>query len=127
MQSNSVHFRSCPALAIGLMLTTPSFAQEANPSVSFSVISMLVPLVLVLAAMVGALILVRRRFGIASGDGPMRVRQVLAVGPRERVVMIDIDRHTVILGVTSANVSQIAVLDRISSNITAVADEQRKS
>ena len=126
MRSHFSHSRLYLQLTVGLMLSMPALAQEADPSVRVSVISMLVPLVLVLAAMVGALVLVRRRFGIASGDGPMRVRQILAVGPRERVVMIDIDQHTVILGVTSVNVSQIAVLDRVSTTITTAADQQRK-
>lgn len=73
---------------------------------------MIVPLVLVVGSMILALVFVRRRFGIVSGDGPMRVRQILAVGPRERVVLLDVDDHTVIVGVTSAQVSRIALIAR---------------
>jgi flagellar protein FliO/FliZ len=87
-------------------------AQEAEVSLRSTVASMIVPLVLVIGAMILALVLVRRRFGIVSADGPMRVRQILAVGPRERVVLLDVEDHTVIVGVTSTQVSRIALIAR---------------
>ena len=104
-------FHAHVSLALFTMSTLVQ-AQETDVSLRSTVVSMIVPLVLVVGAMILALVLVRRRFGLVSHDGPMRVRQILAVGPRERVVMLDLDDHTVILGVTSAHVSQIAVLAR---------------
>ncbi len=95
-----------------LVMSTLAHAQEAEVSLGSTVASMIVPLVLVVGTMILALVLVRRRFGLVSHDGPMRVRQILAVGPRERVVLLDLEEHTVIVGVTSAHVSQIAVLAR---------------
>lgn len=87
-------------------------AQDTGTSLRSTLVSMIVPLVLVVGSMILALVFVRRRFGIVSSDGPMRVRQILAVGPRERVVLLEVGEHTVILGVTSANVSHIALIAR---------------
>lgn len=87
-------------------------AQDGSTSLRSTLVSMIVPLVLVVGSMIVALVFVRRRFGIVSADGPMRVRQILAVGPRERVVLLEVGEHTVILGVTSANVSHIALIAR---------------
>ncbi len=95
-----------------LACATLAHAQDGEVSLRSTVASMIVPLVLVIGAMILALVLVRRRFGIVSGDGPMRVRQILAVGPRERVVLLDVDDHTVIVGVTPSQVSRIALIAR---------------
>ena len=96
------------------LLASPlvAHAQDAGTSLRSTLVSMIVPLVLVVGSMILALVFVRRRFGIVSADGPMRVRQILAVGPRERVVLLDVDGHSVILGVTSAQVSHIALIAR---------------
>lgn len=96
------------------LLASPllAHAQDSSTSLRSTLVSMIVPLVLVVGSMILALVFVRRRFGIVSADGPMRVRQILAVGPRERVVLLEVGEHTVILGVTSANVSHIALIAR---------------
>ncbi|WP_440222703.1 FliO/MopB family protein [Dokdonella sp. MW10] len=80
-----------------------------------TLLSMVVPLVLVVGTMILALVIVRRRYGLVSSDGPLRVKQILAVGPRERVVLLEGDSHTIVIGVTSAQVSRIAVLARDGS------------
>lgn len=85
-----------------------------------TLLSMIIPLVLVVGAMILALVVVRRRYGLVSNDGPLRVKQILAVGPRERVVLLEGDTHTIVIGVTSAQVSRIAVLPR---GVTRVQDE----
>jgi flagellar biogenesis protein FliO len=87
-------------------------AQDTGISLRSTLVSMIVPLVLVVGSMILALVFVRRRFGIVSADGPMRVRQILAVGPRERVVLLDVEGDSVIIGVTSAQVSRIALIAR---------------
>lgn len=92
----------------------PAFADEPALSVQATLVSMIVPLVLVVGAMLLALVIVRRRLRLGSNDGPMKVRQILAVGPRERLVMIDIDEHTVIVGVSGTQVSQVALLPRVA-------------
>ena len=96
------------------LLASPLLARAQDPGTSLrsTVVSMIMPLVLVVGSMILALVFVRRRFGIVSGDGPMRVRQILAVGPRERIVLLDVDGDSVIVGVTSAQVSRIALIAR---------------
>jgi flagellar protein FliO/FliZ len=111
-----------------LLGATPALASEAMPSAQSTLIAMLVPLVLVTVAMVLALVLVRRRFRLNSNDGPMKVRQILAVGPRERVVMIDVDQHTLVIGVSATQVSQLALLSKVQSDANdSIQDEQAKS
>ena len=104
-------FYVCVSFAL---LASPLLARAQDPGTSLrsTVVSMIVPLVLVVGSMILALVFVRRRFGIVSGDGPMRVRQILAVGPRERIVLLDVDGDSVIVGVTSAQVSRIALIAR---------------
>ncbi|HEY6544083.1 MAG TPA: flagellar biosynthetic protein FliO [Dokdonella sp.] len=86
--------------------------QEPAASLRSTMLSMIVPLVLVVGSMIVALVFVRRRFGIVSGDGPMRIRQILAVGPRERIVLLDVDGDSVIVGVTTTQVTRIALIAR---------------
>lgn len=64
-----------------------------------------VPVLAVIFAMLALWWLVRR-YAVARGSsGPMRVTQALAVGPRERVVLVEAgDRHLVV-GVTPAAVT----------------------
>jgi len=97
------------------LLASPLLAhaqQDPAASLRSTVVSMIVPLVLVVGSMILALVFVRRRFGIVSGDGPMRIRQILAVGPRERIVLLDVDGDSVIVGVTTAQVTRIALIAR---------------
>jgi len=91
-----------------LAFSGTAFAEEQARSATSTLLSMLIPLVIVLGAMILALVLVRRRFGIVSNDGPMRVKQILAVGPRERMVLVDMGSHTMVVGVTSSRISRIA-------------------
>ncbi|HNR90886.1 MAG TPA: flagellar biosynthetic protein FliO [Dokdonella sp.] len=87
-----------------------AFAEEV-PSVGGTLLSMLVPLVLVVAAMFGALVLVRRRYGLTSSDGPMRIRQILAVGPRERLLIVEAEGRRLVVGVTATTITRVAELD----------------
>lgn len=97
-----------------ILIAPTAFAQETAPSVQATLATMIVPLVLVIGAMILALIIVRRRFRLSSHDGPMKVRQILAVGPRERLVLLDVDNHSIIVGVSGTHVSQVALLPRIA-------------
>ena len=54
-----------------------------------------------------------RRFAVArGGSGPMRVTQALAVGPRERVVLMDAGDKHLVLGVTPAAVTLLTQWDK---------------
>jgi len=61
-------------------------------------------------ATLAAFYLLRRRFGLATREGPLRVAQVIAVGPRERIVLLDLDDRQLLVGVTSAQITRLATL-----------------
>lgn len=64
-----------------------------------------VPVLAVVFAMLALWWLVRR-YAVARGSsGPMRVSQALAVGPRERVVLVDAGDKHLVVGVTPAAVT----------------------
>ncbi len=115
------------AFVVCALVSASSYAQNAEPtqvpSMQSTLLSMIVPLVLVVGAMILALVVVRRRYGLVSNDGPLRVKQILAVGPRERVVLLEGSAHTIVIGVTSAQVSRIAVLPREGSRAQDERDE----
>ena len=56
--------------------------------------------------------LLKRRFNVSGASGPLRIRSVLAVGPRERIVLIDAENQSLIVGVTSNRISTLASWQR---------------
>lgn len=119
MQSRNDAYRKLHAAITVTLFCFPmkAFAQAeaavapVDVSVGGALVSMLVPLVLVVGAMLGALVLVRRRYGLTSSDGPMRIRQILSVGPRERVMLIEAEGQRLVIGVTGTTITRIATLD----------------
>jgi flagellar protein FliO/FliZ len=89
---------------------------QTDASVGGALVSMLVPLVLVVGAMLGALVLVRRRYGLTSSDGPLRIRQILSVGPRERLMLVEADGQRLVIGVTGTTITRIATLNAHSDS-----------
>lgn len=51
-------------------------------------IAIVLPLVFIIAGLLLVLRLLRRRYGLAGRDTPLTVLQILPVGPRERVVLV---------------------------------------
>ena len=127
MQSRKHVYRNLH-VAVTVMIagvSTESFAQSPDVSVGGTLLSMLVPLVLVVAAMLGALVLVRRRYGLTSSDGPMRIRQILAVGPRERLLLVEAEGRRLVVGVTGTTVNCVAILN--DSVVAAGGVDPKKS
>jgi len=83
---------------------------DASPSLSAELVSLILPLLLVVGTLLAAFHLLRRRFGLATREGPLRVAQVIAVGPRERIVLLDLDDRQLLVGVTSAQITRLATL-----------------
>lgn len=77
-----------------------------------SFLSMLIALAVVLAIAWGALRLMRTRMqprgGGARGDETLRFVRALAVGAKERVVIVEHGRERWMLGVTAGGISTIA-------------------
>lgn len=89
--------------------TTFAFAQGDAPPASF--LSLLLPLLVVLGALLAALVWLNRSRGLYRNDGPLKIVQVLPVSPRERVVVLDSGARLMVVGVASGRVSLLSMLD----------------
>ncbi|WP_266167813.1 flagellar biosynthetic protein FliO [Dyella subtropica] len=99
-----------------VLLPWPSiaFATEASDGGSV-MLSLLVPLIAVTAAMVAMFWWLRRGKAL-SGSGPLKVVQAVAVGARERVVVLDAQGRRLVLGVTPNKIELIAELHASDSS-----------
>jgi flagellar biosynthetic protein FliO len=100
------------AASVGL-LCRPVFAVEATASESSvaTLAALIVPLFAVVVALVALWWILRRHGGRMGASGPARIVQVLGVGPRERVLVIDCDSRRLLLGVTQSTISLLTELD----------------
>src|SRR5882724_3700301 len=68
-----------------------------------------VSLVLVLGAAAAAAVFLRRWKGsIGRSAGPMQLRHVIALGPRERLALVKVGSRFLVVGVTAAGISAVA-------------------
>lgn len=100
-----------------LLLLAPSSAAWAEtaglPDAGGSILQMLFGLGLVLAMLFGTLWLLKRlSLPRGPGSGLMRVVAGIPVGPRERVVLLEIGSSWLVLGVAQGQVSTLAEVPR---------------
>ena len=70
-----------------------------------------VSLVLVLSAAAAAAVFLRRWKGsIGRSTGPMQLRHVIALGPRERLALVKVGSRFLVVGVTAAGISAVHAL-----------------
>lgn len=88
---------------------TISTTQASNGGMWFA---LLVPLIAVTAGLLALLWWLRRGRTLGGGGnrGPMKIVQALAVGARERVVVLDAQGRRLVIGVTAQRVELIAEL-----------------
>jgi flagellar biogenesis protein FliO len=68
-----------------------------------------VSLVLVLGAAAAAGVFLRRwRGSIGRREGPLQLRHVIALGPRERLALVKVGSRYLVVGVTTAGISAVA-------------------
>lgn len=84
-------------------------APEGGGSSLSPLLGLLVPLIAVTAALLAMLWWLRRGRAL-SGNGPMKVVQAVAVGARERVVVLDAQGRRFMLGVTPSKIELLAEL-----------------
>ena len=108
-----------PALycAFSLSLLSPSFcfAAEALPGTpSFGgLFQVFIALVIVLAAIIGSAWLMRRFGPTQMGPGgAMRVIGGVMIGPRERLVLVEVNDTWLIIGVAPGHVAQVHSMPR---------------
>lgn len=96
-------------LLIGAMASTPVWAQ--GPTLSGSIVSMLLSLIVVIAIIVlCAGLLKKTNLAMGKSKG-MSVVSILPIGTREKLVVVEVADKQLLLGVTSQNVSLIKELD----------------
>ncbi|WP_374260991.1 flagellar biosynthetic protein FliO [Zoogloea sp.] len=102
-------------LAASLMLpVAPAFAAEAPPDLTSSALQMFLGLGLVIGLLVVSLhVLKRLGAGKGGGAGLIKLRGAASVGPRERVVLVEVADKVLVLGVAPGRVTPLHTLDAI--------------
>ena len=106
--------RRATLLAALSMPWTALAAEAVSPPGTLStVLQVLLGLGIVMAAIGGAAWLARRYVpGAGHGHGPVKVVGAVMVGPKERVVVIEVEGEWVVLGVTATQVNALHTLAR---------------
>lgn len=94
-----------------LMWAACATAAPAEPMPGASLMEVVLPMLAVVFALAALWWAVRRQGGRSASAGPARIVQVMAVGPRERVLIVDHDTQRFLLGVTPTAINLLARLD----------------
>lgn len=94
-----------------LVWTAAAVAEPAAPAPESSLLGLVLPLLTVAFALVALWWVMRRQGGRSAAAGPARIVQVMAVGPRERILIVDHDTQRLMLGVTPTAISLLAHLE----------------
>jgi flagellar protein FliO/FliZ len=101
--------------ALALAASGPGFAAEGTTAAASPLTGlgqMLAGLAAVLAALAAFVWLLKRLSTAGSGNGLMRVLGATAVGPRERVVLLEAGGKIILLGITPNSVRALHVFER---------------
>ena len=104
---------------VGLVLPSEAFAADTAES-SGSLLSLLVPLIAVTLGMLAMLWWIKRGKAL-GGNGPLKVVQAVAVGARERIVVVDAQGRRLVIGVTSSKIELLAELRASETPVTTAA------
>ncbi len=100
-------------LCAAALAAAPTWASEAAPSPVFGVLQMIMGLALVLGLIVLASWLLRRfGAGPAASGSILRIVTAASVGPREKVVLVEVQDSWLVLGVAPGRVSMLHQLPR---------------
>ncbi|MDD3328129.1 MAG: flagellar biosynthetic protein FliO [Zoogloea sp.] len=100
-------------ITAGLLLATRSaVAAEGSLDAAGSLVQMLLGLAVVIGLLYASLhVLKRLGAGTGNAAGLLKVRGATAVGPRERVVLVDVAGKVLVLGVTPGRITALHTLD----------------
>ncbi|MDR1855193.1 MAG: flagellar biosynthetic protein FliO [Azoarcus sp.] len=110
-----------PALAQQAAILPPATTTATTIEPLAGVGQMIFGLVAVLAILVACVWLLRRFAEPLRGSGAVRVLGATAVGPREKVVLVEAGEKVLMLGVTAANVRTLHVFARDELPLAASA------
>lgn len=94
------------------VLFVPAQAWAAAPDAAGSMLSVFVSLALILGGFVAVAWLARRYLPGMAAQGVVKVIGTTSVGPRERVVVVEIDNTWLTLGVGGGNVRLLHTLPK---------------
>jgi flagellar protein FliO/FliZ len=93
--------------------TTPSVAAgSAAPELGASVLQMMFGLAVVIALLFACLWLIRRLSAPRGGGAAIKILGAAAVGPRERVVLVELGEQVLVLGVAPGSVTRLHDMKR---------------
>jgi flagellar protein FliO/FliZ len=98
-------------VAAGVFLLFPSWVWAA-PGAASSMLTVLLSLVLILGGFVAVAWFARRYLPGMGAQGVVKVVGTTPVGPRERVVVVEVDNTWLLLGVGSGQVRLLHTLPR---------------
>lgn len=107
-----------PSLVLAALLPLPSAAAEtaATPGVSFgTMLQTFAGLLFILALFIGAAWLARRLGvgnALAAGKGPMKIVGGLAISPRERILLVEIEETWLVVGVSPGQMRTLHTLPK---------------
>ena len=93
-------------------VTTPLPAGAATPELGASVLQMMFGLAVVIALLFASLWLIRRLSAPRGGGAAIKVLGAAAVGPRERVVLVELGEQVLVLGVAPGSVTRLHDMKR---------------
>lgn len=90
--------------------TTAAFANSDSVD-SGGIYSLLASLLLVLGAAAAATWLLRRWKGsVVRREGPLQLIHVIGLGPRERLALVKVGTHYLVVGITPTQITRVAEL-----------------
>lgn len=102
-----------PLISVGLLVPSlPASASDSGLDVTSSVVQMLLGLGLIIGLLIASLHFLKRLgAGTGSAAGLIKVRGATAVGPRERVVLVEVADKILVLGVSPGRITPLHTLD----------------
>lgn len=93
-------------------VTAPISTGTAAPELGASVLQMMFGLAVVIALLFACLWLIRRLAAPRGGGAAIKVLGAAAVGPRERVVLVELGEQVLVLGVAPGSVTRLHDMKR---------------
>lgn len=97
--------------AIALLAAAqPALAETAPPELGSSLVQLVGGLAIVVALLLGSLMLIKRLSSPRGAAAGLKVLGAAPVGPRERVVLVELADQVLVLGVTPSSVNTLHTL-----------------